>query len=59
MLTLIIDGNAVDHFDALLLGWACVDAFVGPKGHLSQQGKNDLIASVRAIHEVKPLAEFY
>jgi len=56
---LAYNGNALDHFDALLIGWACVDAFIGPKGHLHVQGKTELLDAARKIYEVKPLAEFY
>jgi hypothetical protein len=59
VLSLIYNGTAIDHFDALLLGWACIDAFIGPNGHLSNQGKLELVNSAKAIYEVKPLAEFY
>ena len=52
------DGVVLGNFDALLVGWAAVDAFIGPKGHLSSEGKKELVENARMIFDVKPLMEF-
>ena len=58
MLTLAIDGIVLESFDALLVGWAAIDAFIGPKGHLHAEGKKELVDNARSIYEVHPLIEF-
>jgi hypothetical protein len=58
VLTVAYEGNALDHFDALLIGWACVDAFIGKNGHLPAQGKKELVESAKVIYEIRPLSEF-
>jgi len=45
-------------FNDPLLGWALVDAFVGPKGHLGAKGKAELVARATEIFQTRPLAEF-
>jgi hypothetical protein len=55
---LSVEGQILGHFDALLLGWAAIDAFIGPKGHLGGEGKKELIENAKKIYAVRPLAEF-
>jgi hypothetical protein len=40
------------------LGWALVDAFLGPKGHLDKKGKAELVRSAKDLFRLKPLSEF-
>lgn len=58
ILTLACEGQVVDTFEAPLMGWALVDAFLGEKGHLNGKGREELAQSAALLKEIRPLSEF-
>jgi len=56
--SVVVNAAVLHVFTDPLLGWALIDAFVGPKGHLGAKGKAELVARATDIFQTRPLAEF-
>ena len=58
VLSLAKNGQIFEHFDCQLIGWACVDTFLGKKGHLPNNLKEELMQTAKSFFQIKPLTEF-